>query len=119
MTFGDGQKIAVVGNFDPAELRERVERKTHKKVEIVSASPQLKTAKEEKKDSKSNDKSDQKKSKEKEVILILYFLLIAIHSFPHPRHWRFWHCSLSCACCSGFCVGLYFFVLCFTFLLQW
>ncbi|XP_042014864.1 heavy metal-associated isoprenylated plant protein 3-like isoform X2 [Salvia splendens] len=37
--IGDGQ-ITVVGKIDPAKLRERVEKKTHKKVEVVS--PQTK-----------------------------------------------------------------------------
>ncbi|XP_041990429.1 heavy metal-associated isoprenylated plant protein 3-like [Salvia splendens] len=35
----DGQKITVVGNVDPAKLREKTEQKTHKKVELISPQP--------------------------------------------------------------------------------
>lgn len=82
----DGQKITVVGKVDPAMLREQVEQKTHKKVELISPQPKKDggekentkgkdngggdVKKEKKKESngkKSSDKSDQKASKEKEV----------------------------------------------------
>lgn len=103
--IGDEQKITVVGKVDPAKLRERVEHKTHKKVELIS--PQLKkddnkngdnkekakgkensgsnNAKQEKKkeskDKNSKNNSDEKKSKEKEVTVFLsnqtpFFLFI-------------------------------------------
>ncbi|XP_057781840.1 heavy metal-associated isoprenylated plant protein 3 [Salvia miltiorrhiza] len=74
----DGQKITVVGRVDPAKLRDKVEQKTHKKVELISPQPKKDGGEKEKgKDSgggdgknekkkdnegkKSNDKSDQKK----------------------------------------------------------
>lgn len=86
----DGQKITVVGNVDPAKLREKVEKKTHQKVEQISPPPKKDGGdkekskdkdiggdggghgkkgekKKNKNDSKSDDKSDQEKSKEKEV----------------------------------------------------
>ncbi|CAA0822905.1 Heavy metal transport/detoxification superfamily protein, partial [Striga hermonthica] len=78
VTAGEGQKITVVGSVDPAKLREKVEQKTRKKVELISPQPKKGDGKEDengKKDQKSeskekkgsDDKSDQKKSKDKEV----------------------------------------------------
>ncbi|KAK6144372.1 hypothetical protein DH2020_021192 [Rehmannia glutinosa] len=86
VTTGDGHKITVVGTVDPVKLREKVEQKTHKKVELISPQPKKdgdnkenakgkeNNGKQEKKketqDKNSNDKSDQKKSKEKERTLV-------------------------------------------------
>lgn len=91
MTIED-QKVTVVGKVDPAKIREKVEQKTHKKVELISpklpkkdgdskengkgkendggADTGKKEKKNESKDKNSNDKkSDQKTSKEKEVLI--------------------------------------------------
>ncbi|KAI3461393.1 hypothetical protein Pfo_018056 [Paulownia fortunei] len=87
VTIEDGQNITVVGKMDPVKLREKVEQKTHKKVELISPQPKKDgenkenakgkensggdNAKQEKKKESqgknSNDKSDQKKSKEPPV----------------------------------------------------
>lgn len=81
---GDMNKLKVVGNVDPSKLREKIEQKTKKKVEILS--PVTKkdkddSNKENKKDvvgddksKKSGDKSDEKKSKE--VLLVAKRCLI-------------------------------------------
>ncbi|KAH6766316.1 hypothetical protein C2S52_017299 [Perilla frutescens var. hirtella] len=98
--IGDGQ-ITVVGKVDPAKLRERVEKKTHKKVEVVS--PQTNkngdgrekdkgkengggggdNAKQEKKkdcgDKNSGNKSDDKKSKGKEPPVTTAVLKVNLH----------------------------------------
>lgn len=85
----DGQKITVVGKLDAVNLREKVEAKTHKKVELISPQPKKdgdnkenakgkensggdngkQENKKESKDKNSKDKSDQKTSKVKEVVL--------------------------------------------------
>ncbi|KAL0460731.1 UNVERIFIED_CONTAM: Heavy metal-associated isoprenylated plant protein 3 [Sesamum latifolium] len=98
VTMGDGQTIMVVGEVDPAKLREKVEQKTHKKVELISPQPKKdgdkkengkgkensggdnakQEKKKESKDKNSNDKSDEKKSKEKEVHSNRF-------NFPPPR----------------------------------
>ncbi|GFP82511.1 g-type lectin s-receptor-like serine/threonine-protein kinase b120 [Phtheirospermum japonicum] len=92
VTTGDGQKITVVGKVDPAKLREKVEQKTNKKVELISPQPKndrgggdnkendkgkengggdsdngKQEKKKESKEKYSNDKSDQKNPKEKEI----------------------------------------------------
>lgn len=86
----DGQKITVVGKVDPAKLRDKVEQKTHNKVELISPQPKKdggekenakgkdsgggdgkKEKKKENNGKKSDDKSDQKASKEKEVKIYL------------------------------------------------
>ncbi|XP_057782587.1 heavy metal-associated isoprenylated plant protein 3-like [Salvia miltiorrhiza] len=91
--IGDGQ-ITVFGKVDPAKLRERVEKKTHKKIEVVS--PQSKNgdgkekakgggeAKKEEKRKESNEKktsnkSDEKKSKEKEPTVTTAILKVHLH----------------------------------------
>lgn len=56
----DGDKLTVTGKVDPTSVKERVERKTHKKVEIVSPQPK-------KDDKKGGDKSPEKKSDEKKT----------------------------------------------------
>nr|GEV25796.1 heavy metal-associated domain, HMA [Tanacetum cinerariifolium] len=55
-----GNKITVTGKVDPAQVKERIEKKTKKKVEIVS--PQVK-----KDDKKSDEKSPEKKSDDKKA----------------------------------------------------
>lgn len=90
-TIGEGQKITVVGKVDPLKLREKVEQKTHKKIELISPVPkkeanngdnkenakgkeneggdnQKQEKKKDPKDKNSKDKPDDKKSKEKEVL---------------------------------------------------
>ncbi|KAL2536298.1 Heavy metal transport/detoxification superfamily protein [Forsythia ovata] len=73
VTIGDAQKISVIGKVDPLKLQEKVEKKTHKKVELISPVPNNKEGakgresggdkvKGEKNDSKDNN-SDEKKSK--------------------------------------------------------
>ncbi|GFQ00217.1 hypothetical protein PHJA_002165700 [Phtheirospermum japonicum] len=87
----DGQRITVVGKVDPVKLRERLENKTHKKVEIIS--PPLnkdqnnnggKDGKQEKKkndikDKNSKDKSDGKKPKEKELPVTTAVMKTQLH----------------------------------------
>ncbi|XP_051143833.1 heavy metal-associated isoprenylated plant protein 3-like [Andrographis paniculata] len=71
VAMGDDQKITVVGKVDPAKLREAVERKTHKKVEIISPKPPKQNTDDKqntkhKNESKhKNEKSDEQKAKEK------------------------------------------------------
>ncbi|GER27341.1 heavy metal transport/detoxification superfamily protein [Striga asiatica] len=94
VTAGDGQKITVVGSLDPAKLREKVEKKTRKKVELIS--PQAKKGdgddkgkedengkKDKKSESKekkgSDDKSDQKKSKDKETAVTTAVFKVNLH----------------------------------------
>ncbi|GJS98338.1 heavy metal-associated domain, HMA containing protein, partial [Tanacetum coccineum] len=55
-----GNKITVTGKVDPAQVKERIEKKTKKNVEIVS--PQVK-----KDDKKSDEKSPEKKSDDKKA----------------------------------------------------
>ena len=84
-------KITVTGKVDPLKLREKLEEKTHKKVELLSPVPKKDKAKnddagdgkeEKKKDSKekkpkdnSKNKKDEKNSKEVRcyVMLCTYF----------------------------------------------
>ncbi|KAK4408480.1 Heavy metal-associated isoprenylated plant protein 3 [Sesamum angolense] len=97
--MGDGQTIMVVGEVDPAKLREKVEQKTHKKVELISPQPKKdgdkkengkgkensggdnakQEKKKESKDKNSNDKSDEKKSKEKEPPVVTAVLKVNLH----------------------------------------
>ncbi|KAK4408986.1 Heavy metal-associated isoprenylated plant protein 3 [Sesamum angolense] len=102
-SIGDEQRITVVGKVDPVKLRERVEQKTHKKVELISPQPKKDNAnkkngdgkenakgdgdgdgeQEKKKEGKdknsSNDKSDEKKSKEKEPPVTTAVLKVHLH----------------------------------------
>ncbi|KAL2511226.1 Heavy metal transport/detoxification superfamily protein [Abeliophyllum distichum] len=77
VTAGDAHKISVIGKVDPVELREKVEKKTHKKVELISPVPNNKEGakgkesgvdkvKGEKKNESKDNNSDEKKSKGKE-----------------------------------------------------
>ncbi|KAJ9694389.1 hypothetical protein PVL29_010061 [Vitis rotundifolia] len=63
-----GNKVTVTGKVDPVKLREKLEEKTKKKVELISPVPK-KEAKDggadKKSDDKSEKKSDEKKSDEK------------------------------------------------------
>ncbi|XP_047938111.1 heavy metal-associated isoprenylated plant protein 3-like isoform X2 [Salvia hispanica] len=82
-SIGDGQ-ITVVGKIDPAKLRERVEKKTHKKVEVVSPKTKNGDAKEKtekKKEEKntSNNKSDSEKSDHKEPPVTTAQLKVHLH----------------------------------------
>lgn len=59
-------KLTVTGNADPAWLRERVEYKTKKKVELVSPQPKKDAAGDKKADEKSSDKkAEEKKAEDK------------------------------------------------------
>ncbi|EPS57576.1 hypothetical protein M569_17241, partial [Genlisea aurea] len=101
--IGDGERITVLGEVDPGELRRKLEKKTHKKVELIS--PQLKRDVEgkekENKDKnsggkketpeKKNDKKspkekpakekkiEEKKSKEKELPVTTAALKVNLH----------------------------------------
>lgn len=55
-------KLTVVGKVDPEKLRERVESKTKKKVELISPQPKPKDKDGDKK--KDEPKKDEKKPKE-------------------------------------------------------
>ncbi|KAL6987365.1 hypothetical protein U1Q18_013114 [Sarracenia purpurea var. burkii] len=59
-----GDKLTVTGKADPSKVKERIEEKTHKKVELVSPQPK-KDAGEKKADEKSEKKSDDKKPEDK------------------------------------------------------
>lgn len=62
-------KITVAGNVDPTKLRDNLEKKIKKKVELISPQPN----KENNKDTKTSNKSDKKKiedKKDKEVLLL-------------------------------------------------
>ncbi|XP_011090035.1 heavy metal-associated isoprenylated plant protein 3 isoform X2 [Sesamum indicum] len=105
-SIGDEQRITVVGKVDPVKLRERVEQKTHKKVELISPQPKKDNAnkkngdgkenakidggnsggdgkQEKKKEGKDNNssknKSDEKKSKEKEPPVTTAVLKVHLH----------------------------------------
>lgn len=78
-------KVTVVGNVDPIKLREKIEEKTKKKVELISPSPKKDKnggggGGEEKKnndDKKAEKKSDDNK-KSKEVSLLVYANLLLV-----------------------------------------
>ncbi|KAL6499788.1 hypothetical protein OROGR_027698 [Orobanche gracilis] len=102
-TIGDGQKITVVGMVDPVKLRDKVQQKTHKKVELISPQQPKKDGGDNKKNDKrkesggggekgkkenenesqnkkdSNDKSDQKKTKEKEIPVTTAVFKLNLH----------------------------------------
>ncbi|KAL0417684.1 UNVERIFIED_CONTAM: Heavy metal-associated isoprenylated plant protein 3 [Sesamum radiatum] len=100
-SIGDEQRITVVGKVDPVKLRERVEQKTHKKVELISPQPKKDNANKKNGDGKENakgdgdgkqekkkegkdknsskDKSDEKKSKEKEPPVTTAVLKVHLH----------------------------------------
>ncbi|EPS59630.1 hypothetical protein M569_15175, partial [Genlisea aurea] len=66
VAIGDGERITVLGEVDPVELQERLEKKTHKKVELIS--PQAKKnggENKEKNDNNSEKKNDAGKEKSK------------------------------------------------------
>lgn len=108
-TIGKGQKITVVGKVDPLKLREKVEQKTHKKVELISPVPnkeankennggdnQKQEKKKESKDKNSKDKPDEKKSKEEEVLFFNFFtrILFFLFSLHLIKLLPFMRCSL-------------------------
>lgn len=80
----DSKKLTVIGKVDPVMLREKVEQKTHKHVELISPVPKKdgkgkgdnagagdeKKNQNKQKDSKEN--KEDKKSKEKEVTVRNY-----------------------------------------------
>lgn len=75
-------KLTVIGKVDPAEVRDKLAKKTKKKVEIVSSQPKKDAGGTDKKpDEKSAKKADEKKpdekkvedKKPKEVNFLLYF----------------------------------------------
>ncbi|KAG6435186.1 hypothetical protein SASPL_100056 [Salvia splendens] len=80
--IGDGQ-ITVVGKIDPAKLRERVEKKTHKKVEVVSPQTKNGDAKEKtekkKEEKNTSNKSDAEKSDHKEPPVTTAQLKVHLH----------------------------------------
>ncbi|KAL0460155.1 UNVERIFIED_CONTAM: Heavy metal-associated isoprenylated plant protein 3 [Sesamum latifolium] len=103
-SIGDEQRITVVGKVDPVKLRERVEQKTHKNVELISPHPKKDNANKKNADGKENakgdggngdgkqekkkegkdknsckDKSDEKKSKEKEPPVTTAVLKVHLH----------------------------------------
>ncbi|KAL6566833.1 hypothetical protein OROMI_015237 [Orobanche minor] len=93
-SIGDRQRITVVGKVDPLKLRERLEKKTHKKVEIISP-PLKKEGREEDNNAGRNDgknekkkeikgknsekKTDTKKSKEIELPVTTAVLRVHLH----------------------------------------
>lgn len=84
-----GQKITVVGSMDAAKLREWVEQKTNKKVELISPLPNNKSQndnpKQEKKieskdkNGKDKNKPDEKKTKEKEPPVTTAVFKVYLH----------------------------------------
>ncbi|XP_051131820.1 heavy metal-associated isoprenylated plant protein 6-like isoform X2 [Andrographis paniculata] len=77
--------LTVTGNVDPAWLRERVEYKTKKKVELVSPQPKKEAAGEKKPDDKADKKADEKKpepdkkEKPKEAAVSTVVMKIRLH----------------------------------------
>ncbi|KAH6819792.1 Heavy metal transport/detoxification superfamily protein [Perilla frutescens var. hirtella] len=64
----DANKLTVTGNVDPAALRERVEYKTKKKVELVSPQPKKDGGGGDKKaDEKTEKKPEEKKADDKKL----------------------------------------------------
>jgi len=64
-----GNKVTVTGNVDPTRIKERVEFKTKKKVEIVSPQPKKDAAagEEKKKETSPENKADEKKADDKKT----------------------------------------------------
>ncbi|KAL8496549.1 hypothetical protein ACS0TY_020297 [Phlomoides rotata] len=88
--IGGEQKITVVGKVDPAKLRERVEQKTHKRVELISPQPKKDNNNSEKAKGKENSGGENvkqhkkkgsidKKPKEKEPPLTTAMLKVPLH----------------------------------------
>lgn len=71
----DAKKLTVTGNVDPAWLRERVEIKTKKKVDLISPLPQPKNDAGVEKKVEGEKKVDDDDKKPKEVNMLNYFLL--------------------------------------------
>lgn len=77
----EGNKLTVTGNVDPTSIKERVEKKTKKKVEIISPTPKKDSSEGDKKvdeEKKSNDKKTDAKNP-KEVQSTLVVLKIQLH----------------------------------------
>ncbi|KAJ0728968.1 putative heavy metal-associated isoprenylated plant protein/5/6 [Helianthus annuus] len=62
-----GNKLTVTGKVDPTRVKERVEFKTKKKVDILSPQPKKDGAEEKKKDTPPEKKADDKKDDEKKA----------------------------------------------------
>ncbi|KAM0068670.1 putative heavy metal-associated isoprenylated plant protein/5/6 [Helianthus debilis subsp. tardiflorus] len=62
-----GNKLTVTGKVDPTRVKERVEFKTKKKVDILSPQPKKDGAEEKKKDTPPEKKADDKKDEEKKA----------------------------------------------------
>ncbi|KAJ8543902.1 hypothetical protein K7X08_025520 [Anisodus acutangulus] len=91
----DSKKLTVIGKVDPVMLREKVEQKTHKHVELVSPVPKKDgkgkgsggdggAGEEKKKQNKENDlkkenKGEDKKTKEKEPPITTAMLKVHLH----------------------------------------
>lgn len=60
----EGNKLTVTGKVDPAKVKERLEEKIKKKVDIVSPQPK-KDGGDKKPDEKAEKKSEEKKPEEK------------------------------------------------------
>ncbi|CAI9768539.1 unnamed protein product [Fraxinus pennsylvanica] len=88
LTIDESQKITVTGKFDPVKLREKVEDKTHKKVELISpGQPKKKDNDKEnakgkengKEDKNTKIKSEDKKCKNKEQAVMTAVLKVQLH----------------------------------------
>ncbi|XP_010241812.1 PREDICTED: heavy metal-associated isoprenylated plant protein 3-like isoform X2 [Nelumbo nucifera] len=74
----NSNKLTVIGKVDPVKLRERVEQKTKKKVELISPIPKKGDKKaEDKKEEKNEKKKEEGKSKEPPVTTVV--LKIRLH----------------------------------------
>ncbi|XP_071734730.1 heavy metal-associated isoprenylated plant protein 6-like [Rutidosis leptorrhynchoides] len=77
-TDTSGNKLTVIGKVDPTRIKERVEYKTKKKVEIISPQPKKDGGGEEKKKEESLEKkTDEKKPKEPQSSMVV--LKIPLH----------------------------------------
>nr|XP_043609831.1 heavy metal-associated isoprenylated plant protein 6-like [Erigeron canadensis] len=72
----EGNKITVTGKVDPSKIKEQVEKKAHKKVEIVSPQPK-KDGEKKVEDKKEDKKAEDKKPKEVQSSMIV--LKIPLH----------------------------------------
>lgn len=109
--IGDGL-ITVVGHVDPVKIRERVFKKTRKRVEVVSPQANKNGDGKEKGKGKENgggngdakkelnDKSGSKKSDVKEEVLFSIEIKLFFFCFCFSGHCRKLPCFLSCAFCA-------------------
>lgn len=78
--FSSG-KLTVTGNVDPSKLREKVEEKTKKKVEVISPAPKKDGGEKKSEEKKPEKPAEEKKTEEKkpkEVIESIHYIIMCI-----------------------------------------